>query len=619
MRILLAGTKTTLFERKRGALRVLALAAAVGGAAAQLSAATSLSLTADAPSPAPVGTMITWSAQVLEPPSDVLWYRFRARDAGGDFHVIRDYGPLRTLAWTALDEGTYEVELSVKQPGGPEIATAVSTFQLQSRVIGDQPVISQTSHPLVFLYSAPACESGSARVQFQLSGGIAKYTPFKPCDPGRSLNFYLAGLQPGSSYTASLSVSQGREPTMAPPLAFTTGDVPKSLSGLTASGSGIRSVSEGILLQAAIHQASVATDLNGNLLWFGPSDLSYVTRPGEDGTFFGILEATDPAHDVVRKFDLVGMTLSETNVARVNEQLSALGKRTISGFHHEARALSGGRLLVLGNVEQILTNVQGPGPVDVIGDMILVLDADLQVMWLWDAFDHLDVSRLAVLGEKCSTSPGCAVHYLATDANDWTHGNSVQETPDGALLYSARHQDWLIKIDFCDGESDGGVVWRLGKDGDFSYDSTDPYPWFSHQHDAGYEYGSFSTITLFDNGNTRLAANPTGTSRGQSIQLDEGNRTARLVLNAPLGVKSMALGSAQKLDDGDYHFNAGFVLDPTSAINPTALSTEVDASGSSVGSVRFLAAVYRSFRVRDLYNSDALTRPTPIKVVPFRP
>jgi hypothetical protein len=63
---------------------------------------TALTLAADHPSPAPVGTMITWSAQVPEASPSNLWFRFRAREARGDFRVIRDYGPLNTLALNAL-------------------------------------------------------------------------------------------------------------------------------------------------------------------------------------------------------------------------------------------------------------------------------------------------------------------------------------------------------------------------------------------------------------------------------------------------------------------------------------------------------------------------------------
>jgi hypothetical protein len=609
----------TILLPGRRALQILALAAAVGGPAAGLPAAPTVSLAAYPPGPAPVGTMITWSAQFLGASSSNLWFRFRAREAGGDFRVIRDYSPLTTLAWTSIDEGSYEMEVSAKEPGGPEIETSVSTVQLQSRVLGDLPVISPTSHPLVFLYSGPSCEAGTARVQFQLAGGQAQYTPVRPCEPGRSLNFYLAGLQPGASYSASLIVDKGRDRTAGPALSFTTGGAPASVLGLIVAGGAAQSVSEGILLQSPLQKPAVATDLNGTLLWFGPPDVTYITRLGGDGTFYGILDAPDRTRDGVRRFDLVGMTVQETNVARVNEQLAAMGKRAISGIHHEARPLSGGRLLVIADVEQILNDVQGPGAVDVIGDMILVLDADLQVVWSWDTFDHLDPNRRAVLNETCSGGSGCAVHYLAADANDWTHGNAVEETPDGALLYSCRHQDWLFKIDFRDGAGNGDVIWRLGKDGDFTYDSTDPYPWFSHQHDAGYEPGSLSTITLFDNGNTRLAGGAVGTSRGQVIQLDEANRTAHLVLNAGLGVRSLALGSAQKLLGGNHHFNAGVIFDPLSAVNPTALSLEVDPAGNIIRSIRFLTSVYRSFRIADLYGSSADTPRPSVSNVPFRP
>src|SRR5262249_10594330 len=145
---------------------------------------------------------------------------------------------------------------------------------------------------------------------------------------------------------------------------------------------------------------------------------------------------------------LVGMTVLETNAARVSEQLVAMGKRPITGFHHEVRTISGNRIVALASNEQILTDVQGAGPVDVLGDMILVFDADLQVVWAWDAFDPLDVHRAALLTETCLTSPGCAPYYLAPNANDWTHANAVAETPDGALLLSVRHKDWLLKINY---------------------------------------------------------------------------------------------------------------------------------------------------------------------------
>ena len=62
----------------------------------------------------------------------------------------------------------------------------------------------------------------------------------------------------------------------------------------------------------------------------------------------------------------------------MNEQLAAMGKRQITSFHHEAILLPDGKILTLAATEQMMTGIQGTEPVDVLGDMILVLDSNLQ-------------------------------------------------------------------------------------------------------------------------------------------------------------------------------------------------------------------------------------------------
>ena len=137
-------------------------------------------------------------------------------------------------------------------------------------------------------------------------------------------------------------------------------------------------------------------------------------------------------------------------------------------------------------------------------------------------------------------------------------------------------------------------MWRLGKDGDFRMISDDPNPWFSHQHDANIDENGL--LTLFDNSNLRFADDPDAHSRGQAMRIDEKNRTATLVLNADLGAFSMALGSAQLLPDGDYHFNVGIVM-----TDNTARAIEVAPSGATVYEMGIGEPEYRSFRMRDLY------------------
>jgi arylsulfate sulfotransferase len=228
-------------------------------------------------------------------------------------------------------------------------------------------------------------------------------------------------------------------------------------------------------------------------------------------------------------------------------------------------------------------------PTPYAGDMLLVLDEDLQVAWTWDAFDHLDVTRGPILGEVCTGSP-CPL----TGAVDWLHENAVSWSPaDGNLIVSVRHQDWLVKIDYARGQGDGHVIWRLGQDGDFAVSSTDPSPWFSHQHYA--HYLDRSTLLLFDNGNTRQAVDPSAHSRGQAWTLDEDGRTATLSFNVDLGNYSGELGTAEQMPNGNYVFNSG---------SQRALfgqSIEVLPDGTKTYVLEVAARVYRSFRMSDLY------------------
>jgi hypothetical protein len=142
------------------------------------------------------------------------------------------------------------------------------------------------------------------------------------------------------------------------------------------------------------------------------------------------------------------------------------------------------------------------------------------------------------------------------------------------------------------------VLWKLGAGGDFSIQSNDPYPWFSHQHDAQFD-PSTGMFLAFDNGNTRIAlAGGVGNSRGYVMQLDEVNMIATPVLLADLGVYATAVGSAQLLDNGNYHFHAGMVPNPS----PHAFSFETAPDGSQLSIFEELDQVYRSYRMSSLYS-----------------
>jgi len=244
-------------------------------------------------------------------------------------------------------------------------------------------------------------------------------------------------------------------------------------------------------------------------------------------------------------------------------------------------------------------------PTNYVGEMVVVLDADLQVKWAWDAFDHLDVNRGPVLGEVVfpgSPEPTAFVPNLP--AVDWLHVNAVALSPtDGNLILSVRHQDSVIKIDYRNGAGDGDVVWRLGAGGDFALNGADADAWFSHQHNA--RYVDDHTLVLFDNGNTRHETDPGVHSRGQAWVLDESQMTATPILNADLGNYSWRLGGAQRLSNGNYSFLSGAQGQPPSEF---AQTIEVLPDGTTSYVLDGAVPEYRSYRVRTLYEGtdDAL-------------
>jgi hypothetical protein len=584
-----------------------------------LSASMQAHLSPSLASPQPVGTTISWQASTTGTFLASLSYRFSVAPLGSPLNIVRDFESSTSFQWTpSQHEGWYVIETTVRNNNTEATAQALALFQVTSLVTGNQAVVSSTAHPLVALYSAPTCPAGSTiAVELSQPGtGYTQWTSTTPCVSGLSMNFYVAGMQANTTYQLSHKVVTGLKSVQSPGQSFTTGSIP---SGLTfpnftvqhSAGLGA-SLNQNILLHSFLTDwpRSAATDFYGNIIWYYPQ-LGIVQRPVAGGTMLMTAslgsKAAEGRGQLVREIDLAGNTLRETSAERVSEQLLAMGEpQPIDSFNHEATRLPNGYTAVLASVEGIYpAGTQGStGPVDILGNIVVVLDENFQVVWYWNAFDHLDVSRAATLGDICTTSNvGCPPLVLASTANDWLHANSIAySSTDGNLIVSLRAQDWVIKIDYENGAGTGNVIWRLGPQGDFTMNSSDPYPWFTHQHDATYEPGGTTMMSLYDNGNTRVAQNPglTENSRGQVLQIDEASRSVTLLLNQDLGVYAQAFGSTELLQNGNYAFMSGWV-------NPGLFQSAQDLEVSPNGTVQFQlrsrpATAYRSFRMGSFYN-----------------
>ena len=502
----------------------------------------------------------------------------------------------------------------------------------------------------------------------------ATTTNWVKCKPKGTMNFEIAGMYPSVTYQMFAETNTGGTVTDGPTLNFTTGALPTNIAFPTATTIVAPQPQADTALRIILGDTStfegspflaVATDLAGKIIWYytpyASAPYMLVTRPLVNGGMLSIQNglAWNPASQVLqilRQTDLAGNVVRETNTGAIQHQLIALGatglgpcnvfsspppvgSSCLGAFHHDAiQTLPNGYTAILTDVEEIFpAGTQGDTtglPVDIEGDAIIVLNENWQAVWYFNAFQHdtgctqtpcqLDINRAAVLGETCKINqPGCPPMFLlgtgiAPAAKDWLHANSLYYWPtdsfggaSGDIVWSSRHQDWILKIDYNNGKGTGNILWRMGLDGDFTFNNiyNDPWPWFSHQHDAGIENHGAGVMSIFDDGNTRTAqlgsaCGPSDcNSRGMALNFDESNMQVTPVLSADLGSFSTAMGSAQLLPDGDYFFMSGWALVNTNLVSYSLeiLPRAGTASGTTVLNLESQEE-YRGWQMTNLYN-----------------
>jgi hypothetical protein len=332
----------------------------------------------------------------------------------------------------------------------------------------------------------------------------------------------------------------------------------------------------------------------------------FMTRAVPGGTVLLISNANFTDY-TVSEINLAGTTLNSITEASAKAQLANLGQQTIIDFNHEAMRLPNGYTAVIAHNEALYTDVQGgtpQNPVDIMGDEVLVLDTNWNIVWTWNAFDWLPVSRPAPLGETChpcanNETGSCCPITLAPIANDWLHSNSLAyDSTDGSLIMSVRNQDYIIKINYANGTGDGSVLWYLGYGQDFTMIDTPniPSPWFSHQHDVEvWVNENPKELTLFDNGNTRQATNPDATSRGQVLSLNDTALTVDIHTNVNFPFYASGYGTSQILDNGNYWWQAGAAPAPDNTRGFEYVPSGY--TGITAYSIQFADTAYRSFRL----------------------
>ena len=451
------------------------------------------------------------------------------------------------------------------------------------------PVTSvvETPNPLVAEYRLQSLREGNtAWVEFGLDTSYGRQTS-AVTNSATTFSILVAGMTPQTTYhmrartdtwvDEDQTFTTGALPAQLPPPSITVTRPTPSLS----PAPGVELFS--LVARGAPKLQSLATDLQGNVIWYYPLGSTPI-KPMDNGHF--ILSIIED----LREIDLAGNTIRDVSVDQVNQSLQMKGYPfSITEFHHDVLVLPNGHWIGLAQSTKPFTDLPGyPGTTNVLGDVLVDIDLSGNVVWAWSAFDYLDVNR----------------HLMAFP--DWTHSNALVYTPDGNLLLSVRHQSWILKIDYENGAGSGNVLWRLGQEGDFTLLGGDPSDWFYAQHNPNLVTvnGSQMNLAVFDNGDLRLdsgnvACSTTCYSRATVYQVDENTHIVSLLWFDLPGFYSLWGGSIGTLSNGNVEFDIttttggpmSQIMEVTQTDNPQTV-WQLNITGENA---------YRGFRIPSLY------------------
>jgi hypothetical protein len=144
--------------------------------------------------------------------------------------------------------------------------------------------------------------------------------------------------------------------------------------------------------------------------------------------------------------------------------------------HHDARKLANGNLILLclrPIPAALHSRIQGGLPASevdgaIYADYLVEMTTRGEIVWEWRSWEHLD--------------PTTEIITPQDRREEWTHGNTVAEMPDGNLVVSFRNISTVVIVE----RATGRILWKLGA------------PPLAQQHDPR-PLGN-GHLTIFDNG-----------------------------------------------------------------------------------------------------------------------
>jgi hypothetical protein len=382
--------------------------------------------------------------------------------------------------------------------GGGGVSDPPQSTQLK------QSSVSASNNPLVAQYSVTTSGQGTVAVEFGPTTSYGFQTWSQPLPVvGGTVNILIAGMKQNTLYHMRAVLTSSAGQVHDQDHTFQTGTIPPAqVPAMRVTIPAGQQPSAGVELLSLVgvqpnQLTSLALNPTGDIIWYYNYDeatgVPSLTKLLPNGHMLMLLYIPGPpVSSAVREVDLAGNVYRQFDQNELSQKLQAAGYNIqLASIDHDILLLPNGHLLFITSDSRTFTDLPGyPGQTFVQGNAIIDVDQHNNPVWVWDAFDHLDVNRHPI--------------YFP----DWTHSNALFYSPDdGNFLLSVRHQHWVLKIDYQDGSGSGDILWKLGYQGDFTLDSNSPADWFYAQHDANIASpnttGDFR-MAVFDNGDYRV-------------------------------------------------------------------------------------------------------------------
>lgn len=354
--------------------------------------------------------------------------------------------------------------------------------------------------------------------------------------------FFLWGMRENLDYKIEI-YSDEEEPELLATTEFRSGNAPDHIPAMYLGDRNLEKTAEGfVLFQYAatsydhIFPITVMVDTDGEVVWYYEYDQWYLSAlgdvawdPEKQTILIGLLKdavAYDSLAEEAIEIDLEG------NIVWKSPEIMSYYYGPGSWNHAYYKMKDGS-----------VTFPQAVYDTCIIGDRIVNLDADSYAeLWSWDYRNYFE-------------KPDCSDNTSGDVWLDWTHTNSVSMFKEDGIVYiNSRNFSTFFKIDM----ATGAIIWRLGKNGDFTFVGNSENPWFELAHEPEINGVNGNKVIFFDNGTAER-----GFSRIVEYTIDETNMTAEMTFefdgrDLGKGWWSEYWGDADRMVNDNIFVTAGF-------------------------------------------------------------